>query len=94
MTSLPNPHYLSLTCKSSLKLYIFLQGFEYTDEEGNVFRGNWTVFEPHGIDPPACQESPYTRINHLGNIEGGYPAVYNWTLPPNVEHERCVVRIR
>ena len=72
----------------------FKQGFVYTDDDGNSFAGEWQEFESHGIPKPVCQESQFSRINHLGNVEGGYPAVFNWTIPTYVNHERCVMRIR
>ena len=68
--------------------------FNYTDTNGNVFSGEWQEFPSHGIPKPVCQESQFSRINHLGNVEGGYPAVFNWTIPTHVNHERCVMRIR
>ncbi|XP_072025682.1 protein DD3-3-like [Amphiura filiformis] len=68
----------------------------YYQEAGNpnVTRGEWTEFPAHGIEAPDCREAHWSRDNHLGNGVSGQPNTYNWTLPANLEHERCAMRIR
>lgn len=55
--------------------------------------GNWSLAEPWNIPPPDCLQQDWTRDNHLGNTKRGYPAMYNWTIPNDV-NENCVLRIR
>ena len=56
--------------------------------------GVWQEFPAHGLPPPDCRETDFTRDNHLGNGQGGNPATYNWTIPVTLEHEQCAIRIR
>mmetsp|Transcript_3013 Transcript_3013/g.4407 ORF Transcript_3013/g.4407 Transcript_3013/m.4407 type:complete len:629 (+) Transcript_3013:1105-2991(+) len=53
----------------------------------------WVTLDSHGIDAPECVESPWTRVNHLGNTIGGETAFYTWTIPDDV-HSRCALRMR
>lgn len=48
------------------------------------------------LDPPECNEAPYTRSNHLGNAHDVVPVRYNWVLPyfPSSHAQRCVLRLR
>jgi len=60
--------------------------------------GTWIQRSSWGIDPPACEESQWTRTNHLGNAalhndHEGYASSYNWTIPNDI-HENCVLRLR
>ena len=60
--------------------------------------GTWIQRSAWGIDPPACEESQWTRTNHLGNAalhndHEGYASSYNWTIPNDI-HENCVLRLR
>eukprot|EP00013_Stygamoeba_regulata_P009578 CAMPEP_0177682262 /NCGR_PEP_ID=MMETSP0447-20121125/31167_1 /TAXON_ID=0 /ORGANISM="Stygamoeba regulata, Strain BSH-02190019" /LENGTH=513 /DNA_ID=CAMNT_0019191757 /DNA_START=90 /DNA_END=1631 /DNA_ORIENTATION=+ len=46
-----------------------------------------------------CGPSQYSRDNHLGNTYGGYPIMYNWTVPTPQEacgaaSCQCVLRLR
>jgi len=57
-------------------------------------RGQWLAQAPWNIPPPDCVENHWSRDNHLGNAVGGNPLSYNWTLPNDFTHERCVLRLR
>ncbi|CAB4037978.1 Hypothetical predicted protein, partial [Paramuricea clavata] len=48
------------------------------------------------LDTPECTKAPYTRSNHLGNVEGVVPFRYTWALPhfPSGRVQRCVLRLR
>lgn len=48
------------------------------------------------LSSPKCYEAPYSRSNHLGNVEGVVPLRYQWSLPyfPSGKTQRCVLRIR
>ncbi|XP_071081858.1 protein DD3-3-like [Haliotis cracherodii] len=61
--------------------------------ETNGVKGQWKEFPSHGLPPPDCRETDFSRDNHLGNGIGGHPLLYNWTVP-NISHEKCVMRIR
>jgi len=61
------------------------------DETGVV--GNWTLIPAHHKPAPQCQQTLFTRENHLGNAVGGYPLSFNWTIPNDVS-ENCALRIR
>jgi len=54
----------------------------------------WTEVKAWGTAAPACVENFWQRDNHLGNIKGGYPVQFNWTVPANLIGERCALRIR
>ncbi|CAL1539911.1 unnamed protein product [Lymnaea stagnalis] len=62
--------------------------------ESDIRKPEWKEFPAHGVSAPDCRETEYTRDNHLGNGYGGHPNMYNWTIPGNLEHESCVLRIR
>eukprot|EP00296_Roombia_truncata_P007547 JP445988.1.p1 GENE.JP445988.1~~JP445988.1.p1 ORF type:complete len:722 (-),score=216.85 JP445988.1:113-2278(-) len=53
----------------------------------------WTLTGAHNISAPNCIAAPWSRVNHLGNTLGGHNAMYNWTIPNDV-NDRCVFRIR
>lgn len=53
----------------------------------------WQELGQHQVDPPACVYAPYSRDNHLGNTVGGYPSMFNWTLPLK-SADTCVIRGR
>jgi len=55
---------------------------QYLDDSGNVY-----------IDKPACEQTEFSRDNHLGNVDGGQTAFYDWTIPNHI-HEQCVLRVR
>ncbi|CAB4020609.1 Hypothetical predicted protein [Paramuricea clavata] len=48
------------------------------------------------LDVPECTKAPYTRSNHLGNVQGVVPFRYTWALPhfPSGRVQRCVLRLR
>ena len=56
-------------------------------------KGEWKEFPAHGLPPPECRETQYTRDNHLGNGIDGNPNRYNWTVP-DIAADKCVLRIR
>ncbi|XP_038054234.1 protein DD3-3-like [Patiria miniata] len=62
-------------------------------QDGTGTRGVWAEVAAHGIAAPDCRESHWSRDNHLGNGIYGQTLSYNWTIP-NIDHERCVMRIR
>ena len=61
---------------------------------GNQTHANWVEFIPDPrLSKPECVESLWSRDNHLGNGNGGFPNYFNWTIP-DIPHERCVFRAR
>jgi len=56
--------------------------------------GNWTTVAAFGIPAPDCHQNIYSRDNHLGNVDGGFPQSYNWTVPSNLVAENCAIRMR
>jgi hypothetical protein len=58
--------------------------------EANGF--TWTETK-HDLAAPFCGEAPWSRVNQLGNTLNGYPAMYNWTIPDDV-NDKCVLRLR
>ncbi|XP_067940540.1 protein DD3-3-like [Watersipora subatra] len=68
--------------------------FVYPANSVNGTRGEWKEVPSHGIPAPKCQETEFSRDNHLGNGLNGYPNVYNWTIPKEALGERCAIRIR
>ena len=48
------------------------------------------------LSAPVCQQSDWTRVNHLGNSRSGYPLNYTLELPSfmDMTDRRCVLRIR
>jgi len=64
------------------------------DEFNQTIPGEWLYVPPKGIDAPYCAGNKYTRDNHLGNIDDGYPVGFNWTIPETLISERCVLRLR
>lgn len=55
--------------------------------------GVWKEISSHGLPPPECRETQFSRDNHLGNGLDGQPNRYNWTLP-DIKEDNCVLRIR
>lgn len=66
----------------------------YPEGAANGTRGVWTEAPAHGLAAPDCREAHFSRDNHLGNGLNGLPNVYNWTIPSNIIHERCAIRMR
>ena len=69
------------------------KAFTWPKNAANAVRGVWKYFEPHNLPAPECRETEFTRDNHLGNGIGGYPNMYNWTVP-DLPHENCAIRMR
>lgn len=74
-------------------VYYFLQAFRYPKTENGI-KAVWTEIKSHGLPAPDCRETEFSRDNHLGNGLGGHPNVYNWTIPNNINHEQCILRLR
>lgn len=53
----------------------------------------WKQSPSHGTQAPHCQETQFTRDNHLGNTIGANTPFFNWKIP-NIDNERCVLRVR
>ena len=53
----------------------------------------WIKTESWGLPPPECIVAPKSRDNHNGNGVGGFPNMYNWTIP-DLPHKHCVLRMR
>ena len=64
------------------------------DENVTIEYGQWLESPSHGLPKPICKQTQYSRDNHLGNTHGGFPLMFNWTIPNDMEHEHCVFRIR
>lgn len=69
------------------------EAFTYPNSDPDAVRGVWKEYRSHGLSPPDCRETEFSRDNHLGNGLGGQPNVYNWTIP-DISHENCVLRMR
>ncbi|WAR25145.1 DD3-like protein [Mya arenaria] len=69
------------------------ESFTYPPNDPNGVRGEWKELPAHGLPAPECRETQFTRDNHLGNGLDGNPNRFNWTLP-NIDEEKCVLRIR
>ena len=56
----------------------------------------WVETGKFDIDAPECLDGKnfWSRVNHLGNGRDGYPVMYNWTIPEDLEFDSCVLRIR
>ena len=69
------------------------EAFRYPKTENGI-KATWTEIKSHGLPAPDCRETEFSRDNHLGNGLGGHPNVYNWTIPNNINHEQCILRLR
>jgi len=54
----------------------------------------WTEVAPHYAPKPECVQSPWSRVNHLGNGRYGQANSYNWTIPHFGYDQKCVLRLR
>lgn len=54
----------------------------------------WVEKPSWNIDPPTCMASPWSRDNHHGNNMDGFMNNYNWTVPSDLIHKNCVMRLR
>jgi len=71
------------------------------DKEGCEELGaEWKQSDPHtypngdAIPPPVCEAAPYQRDNHHGNGDDGYMVGHKWTVPEQLVHSNCAIRIR
>ncbi|XP_031549693.1 protein DD3-3-like [Actinia tenebrosa] len=70
------------------------EALRYLDQcTGNLTSGRWMQDRHHGLPPPECMQSIWSRDNHQGNTYGGEFMSYDW-LVPDTPHEQCVFRIR
>lgn len=75
------------------------QNGQTPNQENNCIAkgGTWVEEKPFNLPPPACEQGPWTRDNHLGNSAGpnGQAAGYNWTIPSWLAGKQsCVLRVR
>lgn len=56
--------------------------------------GSWVEVGAHEKAAPECVQSPWSRVNHLGNGRYGQANSYNWTIPHFGHDQKCVVRLR
>ncbi|CAG5125430.1 unnamed protein product [Candidula unifasciata] len=70
------------------------EAYQFPKNVNASSKPEWKSFPAHGVPPPDCRETEYSRDNHLGNGYGGHPNMYNWTIPSYLEHEHCVLRVR
>lgn len=73
-------------------MYVF-QAFCYPPGSRDCVNGEWREMPSHGLPPPECRETEFSRDNHLGNGVDGHPNLYNWTVP-DIEGKSCTMRIR
>jgi len=65
-----------------------------TTKQMNVqVNAKWVTVPAGGEQAPACQQTTFSRDNHLGNVDGGQTAFYDWKIPNHI-HEQCVLRVR
>jgi len=63
----------------------------------NALGGTWVYDPSHKLERPECIIGDYSRVNHLGSIQGGEMPHYDWTIPPppnGADSTRCVLRMR
>lgn len=61
--------------------------------DGKQVYGKWSKFNKWGIDAPICTSNAWSRDNHHGNVDGGFFAGINITIPEEI-HDSCVMRLR
>jgi len=69
------------------------EAVSYISASGDAQYGKWVEFPSWGLEAPICRDNVWSRDNHLGNVGGGFPSMFNWTVPA-VVHERCALRVR
>ena len=61
---------------------------------GEMVQPVWVEQESWGMEAPDCLPSPWSRDNHHGNNMDGFMNNYNWTVPDDILHQNCVLRLR
>lgn len=80
------------TCRNCVR---YNNGKECTDNGGV-----WAEVGPWNVPAPKCEQSPWSRVNHLGNGRFGQANTFNWTIPSfgsdenGQKPQQCVVRLR
>ena len=66
------------------------------DFDRNGKRGSWVRGSRKTPSPPLiCRETQFSRDNHLGDMRGGRPMSFNWTIPSaEAMRGNCVLRLR
>ena len=65
------------------------------DAENCRERGTWKRRKAAPSPPLACRQTDFSRDNHLGNVRGGQPMTFNWTIPStDTMKGNCVLRLR
>lgn len=63
----------------------------YPENSNNTFK--WVEAKSFNHPPPTCGLGPKIRDNHLGNTYGGFPNLFNWTIPAK-PCNHVVLRVR
>ena len=67
---------------------------QWVEHGGEMVQPVWTEKGAWDSDPPACLPSPWSRDNHHGNNMDGFMNNYNWTVPEDILHKNCALRLR
>lgn len=66
----------------------------WVEHGGQMVQPVWVESGTWNMDPPECLPSPWSRDNHHGNNMDGFMNNYNWTVPEDILHKNCVLRLR
>jgi len=67
---------------------------QWVEHGGEMVQPVWMEKGAWDSDPPACLPSPWSRDNHHGNNMDGFMNNYNWTVPEDILHKNCALRLR
>ncbi|XP_063687196.1 protein DD3-3-like [Bolinopsis microptera] len=67
---------------------------QWVEHGGEMVQPVWMEKGAWNMDPPACLPSPWSRDNHHGNNMDGFMNNYNWTVPEDILHKNCALRLR